>query len=583
MGLSLDSEKGKSIDSQVPTVREEKKFKMSEERAKRWIAESQKDAIRQSAGSQHLMRAAEAEKSGNMAAADQEYALAAEAFLKSASEYRTGKSYKKAAINMCAAGDVFSELGESARAIETYQGAAEDLLSASAEHLMWGEDAETSKGTALAITACMMYIMIGKEADGFYKARGFAAEHASKIRLPAIVRLSQIPQMLESAIQSLNLESFASAENAAVTELKAALASANSQEFAKYIDKGLDMVRELLRGKLRVPKLSSQLVLPNDVTFTEEFPVRVIFKNNGDGEALGLTIEWHLDEGLTLISGERTKTVGVLPAGESLDVSVVLKSAQPMVGEKEFTILVRGSFSDKLKTEYSFQAGPGTLMLRDYKVSKQLTRDADLTDGRIGLLKEAIEMSELEADPLVRIVDSMIATVMQSRSDIEEGELDLAKARIRVVNDMTDTIDSLVGDDELMKRLVEKREAAMKEFALKKITPAFDEVISFLAGQERKLESEVQIALADWDTEAAKKKNLRATLTRIKDIAGTLASSGTDTSGLENEADKALNDPLLIVGDRPASPEKVEMAFVMTRSIRNEITRILESRKNELV
>ncbi|MFW9796699.1 MAG: hypothetical protein ACFFE2_06660 [Candidatus Thorarchaeota archaeon] len=556
---------------------------MSEERAKRWIAESQKDAIRQSAGSQHLMRAAEAEKSGNMAAADQEYALAAEAFLKSASEYRTGKSYKKAAINMCAAGDVFSELGESARAIETYQGAAEDLLSASAEHLMWGEDAETSKGTALAITACMMYIMIGKEADGFYKARGFAAEHASKIRLPAIVRLSQIPQMLESAIQSLNLESFASAENAAVTELKAALASANSQEFAKYIDKGLDMVRELLRGKLRVPKLSSQLVLPNDVTFTEEFPVRVIFKNNGDGEALGLTIEWHLDEGLTLISGERTKTVGVLPAGESLDVSVVLKSAQPMVGEKEFTILVRGSFSDKLKTEYSFQAGPGTLMLRDYKVSKQLTRDADLTDGRIGLLKEAIEMSELEADPLVRIVDSMIATVMQSRSDIEEGELDLAKARIRVVNDMTDTIDSLVGDDELMKRLVEKREAAMKEFALKKITPAFDEVISFLAGQERKLESEVQIALADWDTEAAKKKNLRATLIRIKDIAGTLESSGTDTSGLENEADKALNDPLLIVGDRPASPEKVEMAFVMTRSIRNEITRILESRKNELV
>ena len=84
---------------------------MSEERAKRWIEESQKDTIRQSAGSQHLQRAAEAERSDNVAAAEQEYALAAEAFLKSASEYRGGKSYKKAAINMCAAGDVFSELG----------------------------------------------------------------------------------------------------------------------------------------------------------------------------------------------------------------------------------------------------------------------------------------------------------------------------------------------------------------------------------------------------------------------------------------------------------------------------------------
>ncbi|MFW9964182.1 MAG: hypothetical protein ACFFCX_11495, partial [Candidatus Sifarchaeia archaeon] len=152
---------------------------MSEERAKRWIEESQKDTIRQSSGSQHLRRAAEAERAGNVAAAEQEYALAAEAFLKSASEYRGGKSYRTAAINMCAAGDVYSEIGDAAKAVETYQGAAEDLLSASAEHLMWGEDAETNKGTALAMTACMMYIMIGKEAEGFYKARGFAAEHAS--------------------------------------------------------------------------------------------------------------------------------------------------------------------------------------------------------------------------------------------------------------------------------------------------------------------------------------------------------------------------------------------------------------------
>ena len=555
---------------------------MSEERAKRWMEESQKDAIRQSAGSQHLQRAVEAERSGNLSAAEQEYALAADAFIKSASEYRGGKSYKKAAINMCAAGDIFSEMGDASKAIESYQGAAEDLLGASAEHLMWGEDAETSKGTALAMTACMMYIMIGKEAEGFYKARGFVAEHASKIRLPATVRLSQIPQMLENSIQSMNLESFASAENAAVTELKAALASANSQEFSKYVDKGLDMVRELLRGKLKVPKLSSQLVLPIDVTFTEEFPARAVIKNSGDGEALNLSVEWHIDEGLNMVSGERRKTIGNLPPGDTLDVSIVLKSAQSLVGEKEFSILVRGSYNDKLKTEYSLQAGPGTLVLKDYKISEQLIRDADLTDGRVGLLNESIETSEFESEPLVRIVDSMIASMKQSRSDIDEGNLELAKARIRIVNDMTDTIDALIGDEDLRKKLVQKREAEKREFALKTLTPAFDEVISFLASQENKLESEVQNALADWDSEAAQKRNLKATLTQIKEIAGTLASSGADTSVLEDVASKALNDPLLVVGERPSSPEKVEIALVMTRSIRNEITRMLESRKNNL-
>lgn len=555
---------------------------MSEERAKRWIEESQKDTIRQSAGSQHLRRAAEAERAGNVAAAEQEYALAAEAFLKSASEYRGGKSYRTAAINMCAAGDVYSEIGDAGKAVETYQGAAEDLLSASAEHLMWGEDAETSKGTALAMTACMMYIMIGKEAEGFYKARGFAAEHASKIRLPATVRLSQIPQMLESAIQSVNLESFASAENAAVTELKAALASANSQDFAKYVDKGLDMVRELLRGKLKVPKLASQLVLPNDITFTEEFPVRVKIRNSGDGDALNLTVDWHLDEGLNLISGERARKINSLPPGEMLDISVVLKSAQPLVGEKEFSVLVRVSYIDKLKTEYSLQAGPGTLVLKDYKISQQLTRDADLTDSRVGLLKESIESSELETEPLVRIADRLITTMKQSRSDIEEGNLDLAKARIGIVNEMVDTIDALVGDDELLKKLLEKREAAKKEYAIKKLTPAFDEVIDFLATQEKKLEPEVQNAFADWDAEASKKRTLKATITRIKEIAGILASAGADTSVLEHETESALNDPLLVIGERPSSPVKVEIALVMARSIRNEITQILESKKNEL-
>ncbi len=576
------SEKGKSKDSQMSTVRVGERCEMSEERAKRWIEESQKDAIRQSAGSQHLKRAADAELSGNAPVADQEYALAAEAFLKSASEYRGGKSFKKAALNMCAAGDVFSELGEATRAVETYQGAAEDLLSASAEHLMWGEDAETSKGTALAMTACMMYVMIGKEADGFYKARGFVAEHSSKIRLPATVRLSQIPQMLESAIQSVNLDSFASAENAAVTELKAALAGASSQDFSKYVDKGLDMIREILRGKLKVPKLSSQLVLPNDVTFTEEFPLRVIIKNSGDGEALGLSVEWHFDEGLDLVSGERGKTVNILPPGETLDFSVVLKSSRPLVGEKEFSVIVRGTYSDKLKTEYSFQAGPGTLVLRDYKVSQQLTRDADLTDGRIGLLKDSIELSDLEAEPLVRIVDSMIASMKQSRSDIEEGNLDLAKARIRIANDMTDTIDALIGDEELIRVLTDKRLAEKKEFALQKLTPVIDQVITFVANQEKKLESEVQNALADWDADAQKKRTLKATLTRIKDVAGALATSGADTTVLEDETAKALNDPLLIVGERPSSPDKVEMALVMARSIRNEITQMLESKKNEL-
>ena len=340
---------------------------MSDERAKKWIEESQKDSIRQSAGNQHIQAAQQAERAGDYASMEKEYAAAGEAFLKSAVEYRSSKSFKKAALNMCDAGDVFSELADASKAVEAYRQGADDLLSASAEHLMWGEDAETSKGTALAITACMIYIMIGKEADGFYKARSFTAEHSSKIRLRAVVRLSQIPQMLESAIQSLDLNAFAEAENAAVTELKSGLASAGSPEFSKYVDHGLDMVREILRGKLKVPKISSQLSIPIDLTFTEDFSVKISIKNSGDDDATNMKLEWHIDEGLNIVSGERNKTIPTVPAGETLDVSITLKSAEALGGTREFSVLVRGTYEDKLKTEYSLQAGPTILILKDYK------------------------------------------------------------------------------------------------------------------------------------------------------------------------------------------------------------------------
>jgi len=493
---------------------------MSDERVRKWIEESRKDSIRQTAGGQHLMAAQEAERAGDFARMEQELAAAGNAFLQSAAEYRASKSYKKAALNMCDAGDVFSELSDATKAINAYQQGAEDLLAASGEHLMWGDDAETGKGTALAMAACMIYIMIGKEADGFYKARGFAAENSSKIRMPATVRLSQIPQMLESSIQSLNLDAFAEAENAAVTELKAALSGAGSPEFTKYVDRGLDMVREILRGKLKVPKISSHLKIPIDLTFTEDFPVTITIKNSGDGVATNLKLEWHIDEGLNIISGEQTKKIPTVPAGETLDVTINLRSAEALGGIRDYSVVVRGTYQDKLKTEYSLQAGPAVLTLKDYKESEKLLHDCSVTEGRFGFLKASIEESEFEAEPLLRIVEGLATSIKQAKTDVNEGNLEVAKARLTISNDMIDQIDGLLGDDALIEKVTEAKLAEKKAYALSKISPVFDEAINLATKQESKLESEVPLAMSEWDATAEKKKRIHAAAMVIKDIAG---------------------------------------------------------------
>jgi len=564
---------------------------MSEERARRWIEESQKDTARQSAGYQHIQAAIRAEMAGDMTTMEQEYAAATHAFLQAADEYRASKSYKKAALNMCDAGDVFSEMADASKAIAAYQRGADDLFAAASEHLMWGEDAETSKGTALAMTACMIYIMIGKEAEAFYKARGFAAENASKIRLPAVIQLSQIPQMIESSIQSLNLEAFASAENAAVTELKSALANAGSSEFSKYIDRGLDMVREILRGKLKVPKISAKLTIPIDLTFTEDFPVKLSIINSGEGAASNMKIEWHLDEGIHIASGEEKKTIHNVPAGETIDVTITVRADEALGGSRDFAILMRGTYEDKLKTAYSIQAGPTIVTLKDYKESEKLLHDSSVTESRVSFLRASIEASEFEVAPLLRIVDGLTSSLKQMERDIGEGELETAKARIRIINDTVDQIDALLGDDSLIEQVVKANEEEKKKYARSKILPICEQAITVATNQERKLETEIPLGLSEWDSIAEKKRRILSSAKMIKDTTEMLKSRLTtpelqalesSVSDIQHEANKILNDSLLMVGTRPSVPEKVEMALIVARSIRNEITQLMEKKKSEL-
>ncbi|MHA1851769.1 MAG: hypothetical protein ACTSW8_11030, partial [Candidatus Thorarchaeota archaeon] len=56
----------------------------------------------------------------------------------------------------------------------------------------------------------------------------------------------------------------------------------------------------------------------------------------------------------------------------------------------------------------------------------------------------------------------------------------------------------------------------------------------------------------------------------------------SNISDIQMEANKIVNDSHLVVGPRPESPERIEMALVVARSIRNEITQLMEKKKSEL-
>ncbi len=576
------------------------------------IEEATKEAMKQSfteAGQKYLQAARASEQQGDFTKSEQLQQQAAENFWKAATEYRAAKSFKAAAINMCMAGDVYSDLANAENALTAYEQGANDLYGASAEHLMWGEDAETKKGTALAVTGSMLLLMIGKESDAFSRARKFAAENASRLRFPGVVRISQIPQMLESAINAMDLTAFADAETAAVTELKAALAGANAQEFNGYVDKGVEMVREILRGKLKVPKIASQLELPVDMTFKENFPIKATVTNTGDGPAKNISIEWHIDEGLQLISGETKISTSILPAGETWALELEAKATEDLMGSKEYEILLRGTYSDDLNTEYSLQAGPGTFVLKDFKETEKLLQDVDVTEGRVSLLYPSIDSTTYESEPLMRIVSSLESYLGTARTEIDQKDLNGAKARISVVNAIVDIVDSLLGDDVLKKELEDKRESEKKAYAKEKMNALKESVLKVFDDYTGKLSGENESELSKWDEEVAGKRKLQDSLQDTKskvsdvlrevesaydqapqasatdnpDLAAKLSKTRTALESLKStiitlryDLETVAADSTLETGEKPSEHPKITKSKETLESVKNQVKIILE-------
>jgi tetratricopeptide (TPR) repeat protein len=547
---------------------------MSDDEIKELIEAATKESLRESfteAGKKYLKAAETAVEKGDYQESENLYRKSAEAFLTAAERFRSSKSYKNAALNMCLAGDVYSDMAQAQQAVDAYSLAAEDLFNASGEYLMWGEDAEVRKGTALAMAACMMYIMIGKEADAFYKARTYAAENASKLKFPAVIRLSQIPQMIESAIQSVDIAAFAEAENATVTELKAALSSSGANEFIPYVDKGLNMVREILRGRLKMPKISAQLDLPVDVIFNEEFPLKVVVQNSGDGDASRLKAEWLLDPGLNIVSGDKTVTFPTLPPEQSVTMDIKVIASQ----EGEYSIMVRGSYSDKLQTDYSLQAGPGKLVVREYKESAKLSQAIDVTGGRIGILTASILDSEFESAPLEKFAEVLTVTLEAAKQAIEDSELEAAKAMVKTTNDMIDQIDALVGDEALIASVKQSREEEKKQAVESALSNFKTRIEGIITTEGEKLKSQTTELNQHWEIE---KRRITEISQKVKEVVTELGSFSTKISTIQSLAPSAssTDDPEL-ASTRTRIRTSLNESLDMVQKLESKVRAISES------
>ncbi|MGV9168581.1 MAG: hypothetical protein ACOC38_01430 [Promethearchaeia archaeon] len=549
---------------------------MSEDKKSRIIEKSKKDANRQSAGSNLLRQARELESSGDNSKAKELFVEAARAYVESATEYRSSKGYKNAARNSSEAGDVYSHLADVSEAMSAYESAADDLYSAASEHLMWDEASETKNGTALAMTSCLMYLMIGKEDKAFKKSSEFQNQYGSKLNFPAVQRLSGLIGKLQQSIANVNIEAFSQAETMAISELKPALSSAKASYFKKYVDKGLEMVREILRGKLQTPKLTGRLQLPIDMTFSEELELLALVSNVGEGAAQNVNVQWYLDDNLELVSGESRKQFPTIDAGDSVELRIIAMADEELMGERDYEILLRGSYSDQLKTEYSLQIGPGILTLKDYKESEKIAQDLDITEGRIGLLTASLEQFPFAREPLDEIVQQLKISLRKAKEKLESGNLETAKARVKVVNELINHMDNLFADEDLKTLLRRKRREEKRK--------AVSSAITSLKGQVLDI---VEKHISDIDTKLVPAVNRMQDLTSSSGTGQVLDSMTRQIQRLSTKLREILSvvralpqkDPAKLREDSNAAIDKIDSVLSEIEVVKAQLDKVLESQK----
>jgi len=248
-------------------------------------------------------------------------------------------------------------------------------------------------------------------------------------------------------------------------------------------------------------------------------------------------------------------------------------------------------------------------------MSEKIVRDLDVTEARVGILGSTIDESPLDKDPMRRILGGLSNSLKQVRVDVDEKDLDTAKARLGVVNQMVDAMDAVLGDEAMMEAIAKTRNYEKNVYAKSVLEPICDSVVSAIADQESKMESEASSTKTETIIEAEKKRKVVSTITELKaktseiirdldmiysqmpsaattDMAdeaarrtrlrSALESARTKTVGVESNLGNIAKDEAFAVGSTSDVPNKAELTLVVLRSLRNNITQMMEEKKAKL-
>ncbi len=169
-----------------------------------------------------------------------------------------------------------------------------------------------------------------------------------------------------------------------------------SQLFTQAVRTAVDLVRNELSNRVKLPKISSEFIHTKDLVFGEEFDFHVKVANSGEGPAQNVSYSLQLDSGLELKKGTDQGNIGSLEVNATHDFSFSLIYA-PEGGETqaEKQLSINIAFEDVLQNKRSTIADYQVEFL-PYKQSDEFKKQIEKARNNLGPLLEELQKSTEE-------------------------------------------------------------------------------------------------------------------------------------------------------------------------------------------
>ncbi len=368
------------------------------------------------------------EGTGDQDKAKKAWMDAAKLFLEWSQTLRDGKTHKNSAKALVHAADIFTKLGIENEAAQAISLAAQDLVFAGDEYIVWKQPVGASVCYA---TSSILFILVSQDEQAQQvveqvRTRIDALRHDSTAN--AIVDL---PIQLILAKDQLDIRLMNNVKTLIYTSLVPALTNSGLSEFTAYVERTVLGVENFINASQKYPVLNYELKMEGEVTIDNGFDIEVLITNVGEDIAHDVELEMVPKKEVTIVREFSKLKVPQIPpnSAAALTWRCIVKSQDVLEETQKLNLSARLAFSDPKNMRQTISISPIAFTTVSPKEQDQLRVDLKAIKDNIQKTKEKLLAVPVDSSELVivKIFEIFNQIYEQTEGFVDAGAVQNAK------------------------------------------------------------------------------------------------------------------------------------------------------------